>query len=92
VASSELAAEVPPEVRDWEPRRALDGGPDGLRYIRRLLKDAPAKLKQGGALFAEIGDRQREAAHGFAAAVFPEAKVSVEKDLAGRDRVLCVYV
>lgn len=91
VTSSDLRHDVPPEVRDWEPRRALDGGPDGLRYVRRLLRDAPEKLKRGGALFAEIGDRQGAAAREIARDTFPQAAIKVEPDLAGRDRVLCVY-
>ncbi|RLC57442.1 MAG: peptide chain release factor N(5)-glutamine methyltransferase [Chloroflexi bacterium] len=82
---------APPEIREREPRRALDGGADGLRYIRRLLRQAPEKLAGNGALFAEIGDRQGEIARSLAGECFPAAEVEVRPDLAGRDRVLCVY-
>ena len=82
---------TPPEIREWEPRRALDGGADGLRYIRKLLLQAPEKLSQNGALFAEIGDRQGASAQSLAEEAFPAAKVEIRPDLAGRDRVVCVY-
>ncbi len=82
---------TPPEIREREPRRALDGGADGLRYIRRFLHQAPEKLARNGALFAEIGDRQGATARSLAEAAFPAAAVEVKPDLAGRDRVLCVY-
>ena len=82
---------TPPEIREWEPRTALDGGVDGLRYIRRLFRQAPQKLAHKGALFAEIGDRQGASARTLANEAFPEAKVDVRPDLAGRDRVICVY-
>ena len=82
---------TPPEIREWEPRRALDGGADGLRYIRRLLRQAPEKLARNGALFAEIGDRQGATAGSLAEEAFPAARVEVRPDLARRDRVLCIY-
>ena len=82
---------TPPEIREWEPRRALDGGADGLRYLRRLFRQAPEKLSRNGALFAEIGDRQGAAARSLAEEAFPAAEVEVRPDLAGRDRVICVY-
>ncbi len=84
--------DCPPEMREHEPRAGLDGGPDGLREIRRLLTQAPDCLRPGGALFAEIGDEQGEAARQAARESFPEAEIRIEKDLAGRDRVLVVRV
>ena len=44
-----------PEVRDWEPRQALDGGPDGLDVIRALLSAVPAALAPGGWFIMEFG-------------------------------------
>lgn len=82
---------MPPEIREHEPRDALDGGPDGLDLIRRLLHDAPAHLQPSGALFCEIGDWQGEAARALAREAFPGARIDVHPDLAGRDRVLAVY-
>lgn len=72
-------------VRDFEPRLALDGGADGLRFYDRYLADALNLLKPGGAVFFEIGENQGEALrrmmtdYGF-------SEVRVEKDLAGHDR------
>jgi release factor glutamine methyltransferase len=47
-------------VRDYEPRAALDGGPDGLAVVTRLIEQAPRHLKPGGHLILEIGDAQDE--------------------------------
>lgn len=47
-----------PEVRDHDPRLALDGGEDGLDFYRRLAAEAPAFLAPGGCLMAEFGDGQ----------------------------------
>ena len=49
------------EVRDFEPRRALAGGPDGLEIIRRLVRDSGQILKAGGVLIMEIGAGQAAA-------------------------------
>jgi release factor glutamine methyltransferase len=81
---------LPPEIRNWEPRSALDGGPDGLRIIDRLLREAPAYLNPGGALFAEIGDDQATAVTVIAREAFPDADIEVKQDRAARDRVLVV--
>ena len=81
---------APPEIRDHEPRLGLDGGPDGLRLIERLLRQAPARLESGGALFIEIGEEQGEAARRLALESFPQARIEVKKDLSGLDRVLVV--
>ncbi len=81
---------APPEINEHEPRLGLDGGPDGLRLIERLLRDAPPHLKPGGALFAEIGDQQGKAALSLAWESFPQARVEIRQDLSGLDRVLVV--
>ncbi len=81
---------APPEIRQHEPRLGLDGGPDGLRLIERLLRQAPSRLKGGGALFIEIGEEQGEAARMLATESFPQARIEVRKDLSGLDRVLVV--
>lgn len=49
------------EVRDWEPRIALTDHADGLSFYRRLLLDAPLRLKPGGYLICEMGYTQSEA-------------------------------
>lgn len=54
-----------PEVRDHDPRLALDGGVDGLDFYRRLAAESAARLKPGGRLMAELGDDQSEAVRGL---------------------------
>ncbi len=86
IPSAELAR-LPPEVRDHEPRPALDGGPDGLGVIRRLATAARAWLRPEGRLFLEFGDDQAEAVTAlFAGAGWTE--VTVEKDGTSRPRML----
>ena len=43
-----------PEVRDYEPRLALDGSVDGLFFYRRIIKEAPKYLKKDGYLFLKL--------------------------------------
>lgn len=57
VAHPDLAS-LQPEIRDWEPREALDGGKDGLDFYRRLVKESPGRLRPGGWLIMELGAGQ----------------------------------
>jgi release factor glutamine methyltransferase len=74
-----------PEVRGWDPRPALDGGPDGLRFYRRIFDEAPPLLKSGADVVPEVGDGQGEAVldlgreAGF-------APLGLRQDLAGTPR------
>ena len=52
---------LPPEARDYEPRVALDGGPDGLAVLRRAAAAAPRWLAPGGSLLVETSDQQAPA-------------------------------
>ncbi len=81
---------LPPEVRDHEPRLALDGGPDGLDAYRRFFPQARDRLPPGGFLAVEIGADQREAVTAMARAWFPGATVRLHRDLAGLPRVVSV--
>jgi release factor glutamine methyltransferase len=76
-----------PEVQ-WEPRRALDGGPDGLRFHREIIATAPRHLRPGGFLLVEIGADQAAAVTGVVQATGCFQACHVHQDLAGRDRVL----
>jgi release factor glutamine methyltransferase len=82
---SALIPSLPREVRDFEPRAALDGGPDGLRALRRLVTAAPAALRPGGWLVLEIGEDQAGAlaslmgAEGF-------VDIAARRDLRGAER------
>ncbi|MEN9575437.1 MAG: peptide chain release factor N(5)-glutamine methyltransferase [Verrucomicrobiota bacterium] len=80
-------ATLQPEVRDFDPRSALDGGADGLDFYRLLAREAPAWLKAGGGLFAEFGDGQEAALPGL----FNDSgwrAVAIHRDLTDRPRVL----
>lgn len=75
------------EVKDHDPRLALDGGRDGLDAYRAIVAEAPRWLKPGGALVVEIGAMQGGAVRDlFHKAGF--AGISLEKDLAGLDRMV----
>ena len=76
------------KVAGWEPRIALDGGPDGLSLIRRFLEQAPASLAPGGLLLMEIEAGQGKAALDLAGQAFPRAEIVLLPDLAGRDRLV----
>lgn len=75
------------EVRDHEPRMALDGGEDGLYFYRKIVAQSPKYLKDRGRIFLEIGFDQGEAVAGLLAPAFDE--VRIVQDLAGLDRVVC---
>ncbi len=79
-----------PDPTAFEPRIALDGGPDGLAVYRRLVAGAPRRLAARGTLLMEAGpDTAAELAQ-LAAAAFPQAQVSIERDLAGLERIVDV--
>lgn len=71
-----------------EPNLALDGGPDGLAVIGRLLDVAPYFMASTGLLLLEIEASQGEAAQQLALKAFQCAQVQVVQDLAGNDRML----
>jgi release factor glutamine methyltransferase len=76
-----------PEVQ-WEPRVALDGGPDGLRVLREVIQTTPSYLREGGSLLVEIGADQAAAATQLMRATGHFESPRVLQDLAGRDRVI----
>ncbi len=79
-----------PEIRDHEPRAALDGGAGGLDVIGALLLDAPHFLRPGACVCLEFGFGQSEAVGALAAQAFPGYAIEIRKDLAGIDRVLVI--
>ncbi len=91
VAGTEWDA-LAPEIRDWEPRQALEAGPDGLDAIRRLLATAPPYVQPGGAVLLEIGAGQGSAVTGLAGDAFPGARVELSADYAGLDRLVGIYL
>ena len=76
-----------PEVRDYEPRLALDGSADGLLFYRCIIKEAPKYLRKNGYLFFEIGCEQADAVSGLMeVAGFKE--ITIKKDYCGRNRIV----
>jgi release factor glutamine methyltransferase len=76
-----------PEVQ-WEPRRALDGGPDGLQLVREIVVTSPDRLRAGGWLLLEIGADQAAAATELFVRSGRFATPRHFRDLAGRVRVV----
>ena len=87
--ASALLPDLMPEVQ-WEPRRALDGGPDGLDLVREILAGAPRWLRPGGRLLLEIGSGQAQATGRLVGAQAELEPAGVVRDLAGWERVVVV--
>lgn len=86
IASAEIAT-LEPEVRDFDPRLALDGGPDGFDFYRRLATGGRERLKPDGKLMIELGAGQ----HTDVSRLFTNegwTVEAVEKDYAGLERIL----
>jgi release factor glutamine methyltransferase len=80
-------AGLEPDIRDFEPKLALDGGDDGLDLVRAIVKGARERLEPGGVLALEIGHDQGARVRAlFEAARFSELRV--QRDYGGRDRVV----
>jgi release factor glutamine methyltransferase len=77
---SEAIALMPPEARDHEPRRALDGGTDGLDVLRRVAASAPHWLAPGGSLLTETGAHQAPAAAAALTGRGLSAQVSADEE------------
>ncbi|MFA5056244.1 MAG: peptide chain release factor N(5)-glutamine methyltransferase [Dehalococcoidia bacterium] len=76
------------EIRGYEPRVALSGGEDGLDVIRRLIIDAPGKLRNGGAVLLEIAPSQGEALASWSQGLGPWERADLVKDCSGVGRIL----
>lgn len=86
IPSAEIAT-LPADVRDHEPKLALDGGPDGLDVVRRIVQQASERLTPSGLLAMEIGcDQHVEVSTLMRDAGFDH--IEVDRDLAGRPRVV----
>lgn len=72
----------------YEPHAALDGGPDGLDVVHRLLTQLPERLAPGGVALLEIGAGQAEAVRALAEELPVRCAISSMPDLAGIDRVV----
>jgi release factor glutamine methyltransferase len=86
IASSDVPG-LMPDVRDFEPRLALDGGSDGLELIRRIVDEAPRHLERDGVLAMEVGAGEGPPVRAlFEAAGYRE--VRIDRDYAKIERVV----
>ncbi|MBI4201159.1 MAG: peptide chain release factor N(5)-glutamine methyltransferase [Chloroflexi bacterium] len=79
-----------PEISRYEPQEALDGGEDGLDLIRRLLRQAPGRLRSRGAIMLELDPEQMGPASSVVLSIYPNALIRCARDLAGHERVLII--
>ncbi len=77
-----------PDIRLYEPRKALDGGEDGLSFYRRLIPEAARFLRAGGWLIMEMGQGQSKAIRGLFTQSKVFGEVSAAKDYQGIERVI----
>ena len=87
VRRSDLA-QLAPEVRDYEPHLALDGGEDGLAYYRRIAEEAADFIRPGGYLLLEVGDGQSAAVEALLAQAKRLTEVQIRPDLNQIPRVV----
>jgi release factor glutamine methyltransferase len=84
--------QLPRTITAYEPRSALDGGPDGLDAIRRLLAQARSHLKPQATILLEIGAMQGATVTNLARRHFSQATVEVVQDYAGLDRMVVIEI
>lgn len=87
IASADIAA-LQPEIRSYEPRPALDGGPSGTRALAHIIRQGHRYLTSGGMLLLEIGADQKPALLPLIEAAGAYGRIRFEPDYAGRDRIL----
>jgi release factor glutamine methyltransferase len=81
-----------PELHDYEPRLAFDGGQDGLDLIHRFLDTVAGHLLPRGFCLLEIGPSQGDAIALMAREAMPQSNVQIHQDYAGLDRIVIVEV
>lgn len=86
IAKKDIAG-LAPEIRDFEPIKALYGGVDGLDFYERIIPEAPNYLSKGGYLLLEMGYGQAEAVKKIALKTGAFENIDVIKDLCGIERV-----
>jgi len=86
IPTSQLSS-LPRDVQK-EPVMALDGGEDGLKYSRIIIKYTPPLLRTGACLMMEFGDGQAEALKKLIEAQGAFSSIEIIQDLAGRDRII----
>ncbi len=91
--ASDVIETLAPEVKNYEPRLALDGDEDGLGFYKRIVVKAPSYLYSSGYLIMEIGFDQAEAVRKLLEENGSYHEIEVVKDFSGNDRVIkaCFY-
>jgi release factor glutamine methyltransferase len=87
IRSGELSM-LAPEIREWEPMIALDGGADGIDTYRRMIKEAHEYLVPGGSIVLEIGAEMASTVAELFSRSGCYRPASVYQDYAGKDRVI----
>jgi release factor glutamine methyltransferase len=90
--TTEEIASLEPGVRDFEPKLALDAGPDGLATYRELIPKLHQIAAGQASILLEVDPRRAAAVAELAARAWPGIVPSVHRDLAGRDRVVEVTI
>jgi release factor glutamine methyltransferase len=89
IPSSDIA-KLEPEIREFEPMLALDGGKDGLNSIRFILKKAHCCLAPGGVILLEIGFDQKDRLINIVNKYSQYPSIKFIKDLSGHNRVALI--
>ena len=89
---TESLLNLEPEIRDWEPRQALDGGPDGTHVLRPLVRSLPDLMRQDSpaAAFIEIDPPIANLCFDLASEVVQGGSIEIRRDYAGLERILVV--
>ncbi len=90
VATADIPAA--PDPLAFEPRVALDGGPDGLRAYARLLPQLPRLLVAGGLALLEAAPHQMGALRALCEAAFSKPSVAIGRDLGGLERFVIIVL
>ncbi len=86
--SKDEIEKLPPEIKDFEPVQALQGGADGLEFIRRIIIGSPEYLTPGGYLIMEIGWNESPAVKEIILKSWAYGDIEIKKDLSGIERVV----
>lgn len=84
----EREAQLPREIRAYEPRLATIAGLDGLSIVRRLLKQVQQYMSRAGFIILEISEEQGDRARELAQLLLPLAQIEIHQDLEGLDRIV----
>lgn len=85
---TETVAELAPNVRDYEPVLALDGGHDGLEYYRRIIEGLPAVLAEQALVAFEVGVGQAETVARLLKETLAQAVVTIHTDMNQKERIV----